>query len=167
MKSLLFIFFISFQSIGIAHTYYFGFAEIEYNDITQKFESTLIFTAHDLELAMNNEGIAINELSKISTDTSLFSQVEKYINKGFIINSGIESCKMSIVGFEVLLNGSVNFYLESTRIEIENEIAIYFDLLMDEYPEQQNKASFTHRSQTKTVPFLVGQKNQTIKLENT
>ena len=167
MKSLLFILFISFSSAVSAHTYYFGFAEVEYNDITQKFESTLILTAHDMELSMNSNAIEINELNDINSDSSLFFQVENYINDGFIIISGTETCNMNVIGFEVLLNGTVNFYLESSKIEIDKEITIYFHLLMDEFPDQQNKVSFSYRNQTKTVPFISGQKKQTIKLENT
>jgi len=38
-----------------AHDYYFAFAEVEYNEISKRFEGTIIFTTHDLEKSIQKD----------------------------------------------------------------------------------------------------------------
>ena len=159
------ILFLGMQSTCFAHKYYFGFAEVEYNDISKKFETTIIVTTHDLEIALENDGVNVGKLNELGTDASKLITLEKYINKRFSIHSGTNNCEMKIVGHQTMLNGSVHFFLESTPIEINESIEVHFDLLMDEFQEQQNKITFYYQDKTFTVPFITNERNQIINLE--
>ena len=48
----------------MAHEYFFSFAEMEYNDITRKFEITISLTTHDLEKIYEKKGGETIDLAK-------------------------------------------------------------------------------------------------------
>lgn len=147
-----------------AHKYYFGFAEVQYNFFSQRFEATLTVTAHDLEMAFSAKNNEIGNLETIDSTQSVI--ITNYINSSFELKSGGNSCDFIIIGHETKLTGEVHFYLESTQIEIKESIEVEFDILMDTYKEQQNKITFYHLKRAYTVPFTQGNKKQTIQLEN-
>ena len=92
--------------------------------------------------------------------------VEKYINEKLSISNGTEGCEFKIIGHESLLTGTVNFYLESTEIQISNTIKVEFKVLMEHYEFQQNKMTLYYSGQPYTLAFTQGAKTQTIQLEN-
>ena len=50
MKTIIgFLFIICNSFASMAHEYFFSFAEMEYNDVTRKFEITITATTHDIE----------------------------------------------------------------------------------------------------------------------
>jgi Domain of unknown function (DUF6702) len=155
---------LSLHSTSFAHKYYFGFAEVEYDFFTQRFEATLTVTAHDLELALSKKGGPEFDLE--SSDSLQSITIENYINDNFAIQSGESKCTFKLVGQETELNGNVNFYLESTEIAIKNTITVEFKILMGYYKEQQNKITLYYKEKPYTLAFTRGEQKQTIQLEN-
>lgn len=152
------------HSTSFAHQYYFGFAEVEYDYFTQRFEATLTVTAHDLELALNKNGTPAGDLEALDSTQKII--VEKYINSRFKIRSNDNSCTFSLVGHETELTGNINFYLESSEISIEKNIDVEFVVLMDSYEQQQNKITLYYLERAYTLAFTQGTQKQTIQIEN-
>lgn len=162
MKYLIFSFLLTLSLHANAHEFFFGFAEVEYNDMSRTFEATLVFTAHDVEKCV--EGLNIPEGSETSSDDIL--KLSEYINKTFSISCGNNSVNWSIVGVESFLNGTVNIYIISQEIEITNELNIKFNSLMERFENQQNKITLLFRGESFTKAFLKNDYNKTIKLES-
>ena len=153
------------SSHSFSHDYFFAFAEVKYNDFSNKIESTLTISSHDLEVALKDEELFIKPIEEIRNGSKAFSQVESYLLKHFKINSK-EKCSLKLIGIETLLSGVTNFYFESTEFSIDEYITFSFDLLMKSHQEQQNKVTFYFRGKTFTKPFLDNKRTHTIKLVN-
>ena len=149
-------------SFANAHQYFFSFAEVEYNDVTEKFEATITATTHDLERSMSDE---LSTAIVLDDSDEHYMAIEHYLNGHFRIETGTVKGKFTVVGHEISLNGTVNFYLESAPIKMGKIIRFTFDLLMDNYPDQQNKITFYHRGRSYTRPFHEADRSQTINLE--
>jgi len=157
------VFLISFSSFG--HTYFFGFSELEYNEISQKFECTIIASTHDLQRALDQNDVKSGDLTMLSPNSGKFRAVETYLNTHFKVwTKGLVRFRM--IGNEVSMNGTTSFYLESEVTGIDSEVKISFDLLMDSYQQQQNKITLKYRGNNYTKTFLYTERVQTITLEN-
>lgn len=163
--SLLFVFLMSVM-ISNAHEYYFAFAEMEYKSDTKKLELTLIVSTHDIEHWLQNKGVKVKELENHTKDLTLLKEFETKLLSGFNVSYEKNNIPIKIIGYEVLNNGLSNFYFTSEIIEIKNQFSVRFDLLMDDYPEQQNKLTFIYRGKKQTFPFLQTTREQFIKLED-
>ena len=174
MKNFLFILFFLTSSISNAHDYFFAFAEVEYNEMNGKIESTISMTSHDFERYLQKQKLIQTNLNSCLNDSISMQNIEIELNKHFNVNmnSGIEnsildgneSINFRLEGFEIQLTGIVQFYLSSTIYRPKAHLEITFDLLMDEYPEQQNKLTFIFRNQKKTVVFIPSMRSQIIDL---
>lgn len=158
---LVFILFSSIQSY--AHEYFFAFAEVEYNSETQKIEATLTVSTHDLEHALKNANLTIGEIEDAKKGTPEFDIIEKYLLEHFKITSS-KICHLKMIGYEVSLKGTTDFYFESEKTTIGDTITFSFDLLMQQYQKQQNKVTFYYQNKSYTRPFLYNQRVQIIKL---
>lgn len=147
-----------------AHNYYFAFAEIEFNEKTSRLEISLESAGHDVETALQDAGVLIQELTDHLTDTVMMRQIEKVINQQFQISSA-QKCELHLIGFEVKPNGLTYFYLESTPITLTNELTIQFDWLMASFPEQQNKVTLRYKQQKYTAVFMPRRNRETIQLQ--
>ena len=165
MRALVFLILFVGAFSANAHEYYFAFAEVEYNDVTQKFESTLIVSTHDLEIILERDSIMTREISEIDADQSEYCTLEKYLNEHFTIETNNHKCVFKLIGIESNLNGTTNFYFESEEINIGLSIDFRFDLMMDHFKEQNNKLTFYFRGKNYTYSFLAAQTKQTFKSE--
>ena len=154
------------SSISYGHDYFFGFAEVEYNDITQEFEATLTVSTHDLENILLSDNVIEHKLDTEKMDAQELNAIEKYLLTYFSISTESRECKFKLIGYDVHNNGSANFYFESEAIELGTEIEFQFDLLMNQFQEQQNKITLYYRNKNYTFPFRYNQRKQTFKLEN-
>lgn len=145
-----------------AHDYYFAFAEVEYNENSKKLETTLTISTHDLEAAINKEGIVIGDISEIEKGSKHFQILEEYLLKHFQIKSKT-TAKFNLLGFVISLKGVTEFYLESDVVEIQSQIVVFYDLLMNHNKNQQNKITFYYKRESYTRPFLFSNRTQTIK----
>lgn len=146
-----------------AHDFYFGFAEMEYNTITQKIEMTLTVTTHDFERSMEAKGKKIDNIASIQDNE--VNWVTDYINEHLQIKSGDARSTFHYVGHEVTLEGTTYFYFESDIIALAKEMDVTFDVLMETYTQQQNKLTFYYEDRTLTAAFTRMNQTQTIYFE--
>lgn len=158
------------SSFSFGHEYFFAFAEVEYNEMDRKLEATLTLTTHDLERYLQERNVIQKDLKSALEDSLSLISIERELNQHFKLDfakensimDGVELLKFDLEGFDTHLTGTIQLYL-SMRInqELQNMV-ITFDLLMDEYPEQQNKLTFIYRDQKKTYLFLPSKRTQPI-----
>jgi hypothetical protein len=149
-----------------AHEFFFAFAEVEYKKTSGVIETTLIVTTHDFEKWLHNNGWDGKDLNSSVDDSLSLLFFENEINNHFQISSDIhEKVKMQLIGYENLLIGTTQFYLRA-EVEPIQLINFKFDLMMDMFPEQQNKLNFIHKEREikTTLEFLPSRKEQGIDL---
>lgn len=165
MKTLLLIVFIvAMPLVSQAHDYFFSFVEMEYNAVSQRIEATLTVTTHDFERALEENGTPIGNMASISKEE--IEIIEKYVNAHFTVKSGDQKSVLKFMGNEVSMDGTSNWYFESESIDFQEELSIRYDLLMDDFPEQQNKVTLYHMGQTYTAAFTPMNKTKQIYIEN-
>jgi hypothetical protein len=160
-----------------AHPYFFAFAEVEYNELSQSLEATIIASAHDLENELKENKIISTALDEARKNNKEYFAINAFLNKHFCIHS-VDSLSLvtldsalppqlefNLDGFEVLLNGEVQFYLSAKIAHSTDQFYVKFDLLMDKFPEQQNKLTMRYRNSKNTFNFLTTTKSQFIRLE--
>lgn len=165
MKFVLGLFFILISSSSFSHEYFFAFAEMEYNDITRKFEITISVTTHDLEKVYEkNNDVKLN-LQEYESNSKTSELMIAYFKRHFELKTENSTCKLNLVGYESSLNGITNFYFESDEIDITPTLLLKNDILMDEFPNQQNKITLYHQSKSYTYDFLSHERTKTIILD--
>lgn len=166
MKSL-WIIFLLFASVNTAsaHNYYFGFAEMQYNETNQTLETTVVLSAHDLEDILLKNGSITTSLEYLTSDASAIAAVAKEVLKGFELKIGNKSIAFECLGFDITKNGMINVYLLGKDITLGKELNITFACLMDVFPEQQNKITFIKDSKKYTAVFLPHQKSAVISIQ--
>ena len=152
-----------------AHNSYFAFAEIEYKEKESKIEATVVLTAHDFEEFLKNSKRIKSTLENALADSVEAVAVLTEINQHFAISSGLtEFSKNQIMlnydGYQLLLNGNIEFYFSARNILPQTAFTIHFDLLMDFFPEQQNKLTLIYRTKKRTCVFLRNTPIQSIEL---
>lgn len=166
MKNILLILFCGFQTLAFSHDFFFAFAELEYNDISQQFEASVSVSSHDLERVFDENQWSIDDLELRDKNPDNFAAISEWLLEQFKISSNNKPVDFTIIGCEIELNGMIHFYLESTPTEVFNTISVQFDLLMSDFPEQQNKLTLYYRDQTITQSFLQNAFVHKIRLEN-
>ena len=164
MTRIVFLLSLFFCFHAYGHEYYFSFAELGYNDMTEKFEVTLSVSTHDLESAINSNSVLIKDIMLVTDNSPEFLLIEQYLMKHFKVSTS-NDVKFSLIGHETSMNGTSNFYFESKPAAINGHIDVLFDLLIDIYQEQQNKITFYYHGESYTRPFNYDIKEQYIKLE--
>lgn len=161
MKHVLFVFLILSSSYSFAHDYFFAFAEVEYDEYNARVEATVVMTTHDFESYLRKKNIITKELSYYKNDSLILKQVESEILKHFSIsNSSVGA--FSLEGFEIELTGMIQVYLTAPILSPAEGLDIQFDLLMDEFKEQQNKLTFIYRDQKTSYVYLQNKRSQHI-----
>lgn len=153
VRSALFILILLLSAPLMAHEYYFGFAEVEYNDFSQQFEITLTLSAHDTEKVFKEQNIFNKALEQLSDDPKGQYNIVKYLSEHFQLISNSEPLSMELDGSEVMKNGVVNFYLHSSPTEFKENLECRFDLFMDVFPDQENKITLLHKGKSSTIAF--------------
>jgi hypothetical protein len=145
--------------------------------MNRSLEATIIASAHDIEIFLNESGVISKSLNEAKKNKKEYYAINDFINKNFSVHEAdslsdfavnsslLPQLEFILDGFEVLLNGDIQFYL-STKIQNPiNQFHIKFDLLMDKFPEQQNKLTFRFRNKKLTHNYLTTNRIQLIKLE--
>lgn len=162
-KTFLFLAFACLSVAANAHEYFFAFAEVNYNETESILEATIISSAHETEDALNLSGIEIKELEDHYKDETMKSKLEEFILSGFSMVQNNKHVLFKLIGFEVDSRGMVNFYFKSEKVTSPSEYAVTFDLLMNQFPTQQNKILFTYNKKTVTAIFLANKRTEIIK----
>ncbi len=148
-----------------AHEYYFAFGEVEYNPTTKKLEISLEISAHDLEFDMQKSGIILDKhIENQSGNADFKKQLETHIAKGFVISIDDSPITLTVIGFDVMATGLVYVYAESEPVDLNKSIAFKFDLLMESFPNQQNKITFIRNNEKQTAVFLPTKPTEVITL---
>lgn len=165
MKRILFLAaFLLSAMYSHAHEYFFAFAEIEYRQSSRCFEITIEGSAHDVKDVLVASGVEIRNLEEQSHDSAVKQQLENFVTAGFQMSSGNKECSLHLIGYEVLPNGLIYFYLTSDPIELNTTVEIRFDWLMDDFPQQQNKITLIIHGKKNTAVFLPHQRKTSISL---
>jgi hypothetical protein len=151
------------SSASWGHQYFFAFAEVEYNEMAQKFEGSVVATAHDFEFALMNSHGLQTKLEKIAANSSDVKIMEIYLNKFLTLRYGCSlyssdidaycSADWSIESFQIMKNGTIELYFSAPADHVYSLIQVDFRFLMDAFPEQQNKLTFIYREDRKTQSF--------------
>ena len=168
MRHLLVLFALGLTSLVRAHEFYFAFAEMEFNEMESRFELTITATTHDVERSLTEKGLLVAGGKWNNQDTVLLQVLEKDINRHFelTLQGAEEKLHFTLEGFETELTGITRFYLSSpSPVASLFSMHIFFDFLMDTFPDQQNKLTFIYRGHKQTVAFLPSKKTQTITFE--
>jgi hypothetical protein len=164
-KLKIYFFFILISNVSFAHNYYFSFSEVEYNDFCGCFETSLTVTTHDIEQVLRKKNLLNKNLETSLTDNILKQGIEELINEGLQISTGGKKVALHLEGNDIGINGLTTFYLSSKPIILFDEIIFEYNLLMNEFPEEQNKLTFIFRGEKTTMNFITNQFTHSIKLE--
>jgi len=166
MKKLFAVFaFFSVLFSATAHEYYFAFGEVEYNESSRKLEITLEINAHDLEFDLKKSGTVLNgHIEEQAQNPNFKKQLELYLTQGFKITNDDLALTLTLLGFDVMPNGLLYAYLESQPVELNKRVFFTFDLLMESFPDQQNKVTFIRNKQKQTAVFLASKPSEMITL---
>jgi hypothetical protein len=148
-----------------AHAFFFAYAEVSIDEVGQRIESTLIATTHDLELVFEKENITKLTLEKALNNEASKQHIESFLNRFFYFEKGLTRSKFKIDGYEIKREGTIELYISSEWQESITETLFTFNLLMNNFPEQQNKALIIWRNLKKTMEFLPNNSQQLIRFE--
>ncbi len=138
-----------------AHDFFFAFAEIQYNQTSKKLEISIEATAHDVEYALKTQGITFKKHLENETKNNTFKKVfERYLQAEFQLYLTEKQIALQLIGFEIMPDGQLFAYLESESFDLKGEFSMDFHLLMNEFPQQQNKVIFTAFGKTMHAVFL-------------
>ena len=161
MKQILFVLLLLSSTYSFSHDYFFAFAEVEYDEYNARVEATLVMTTHDFESYLKKNNIITKELSFYKNDSLVLKQVETEILKHFsLISESVGA--LTLEGFEIELTGMIQVYLTAPILSPSEGLDIQFDLLMDEFKEQQNKLTFIYRDQKTSYVYLQNKRSQHI-----
>jgi hypothetical protein len=158
--------------VSYAHEFFFAFAEVEYNEVNGRFEVSITATTHDLDKQLRAVDAQFKGLQQASGDSLSYALVESELNKHFSfsflqensIMDGTNAFYFQLDGIETQLNGTVVLYLSAASRTVNDKMEVTFDLLMEQFPEQQNKLTFIYRGKKSTLVFLPNQRTQLIEL---
>lgn len=162
--AFLFFIFCVTASVASAHSYFFAFAELDYNASTRQLEISIEAAAHDVVDALQDEGVLIEDLEKHLQDSAMLLAIEHYINSGLQIHLTGGKPSLHLLGMEIKPNGLAYFYLYSDAFDPGNKLDISFDWLMDHFPEQQNKITLRYNENKYTAVFMPHRRRETIEL---
>jgi hypothetical protein len=150
-----------------SHNAYFSFTELAYNEINGRFEASISVTTHDLEKALQQRGIIRKGLEYYQNDTltlnKVYAEILNHFQIDFSKNPNFHST-LKIDGFEIMKTGLVYFYASMEVPEHVDSFQVTYDLLMDEYAEQQNKLTFIQQENKSTYIFTVEKPNTFIEI---
>jgi hypothetical protein len=147
-----------------SHSYYFGFAEIQYNEINHTLETTIVLSAHDLEDVLMKSQAIDKSLEFLINDSLANLEIEKFILNSFELGFDNQKANFHLLGYEISKTGMIQIYLLAENVVLKEKIDITFSTMMDVYEVQQNKLTFLQNNKKQTLVFLQNQKSSVINL---
>ena len=167
MKALVSFYFIFSLFYCFSHNSYFSFSELTYNELNGRFEASISMTTHDLEHVLQQRGIIKKSIEYYQTDTVTLHKVYTEILNHFQITfseSLHSNFSLKMDGFEIMKTGLIYFYASMQVREEIHSFQVTYDLLMNEYTEQQNKLTFNYRGNKSTYVFTPEKRNSLIEI---
>jgi hypothetical protein len=129
-----------------AHEFYFSFAEMQYNAQSKRYEVSIRATGHDVEDFLKSKGEDLPSLEGCIGNPIAENVLERFITQYFKVLVHDKALNFTLIGLEVNIKDEVIFYLKSNALEKPDAIEVTYDLLMDYFPDQQNKLTlFTEK----------------------
>ena len=155
------------SSFGFSHDYYFGFAEMSYNETNKTLETTIILSEHDFENILLKAQKINKSLEYLEKDSSIIRIVEQEILKNFEVSNAKDSIPYNFesIGFQVMPNGLIQIYLLARNVEPFSALNITFACLMEQFPAQQNKMTFIKKRKKFTAVFLSNRPTAILKID--
>lgn len=147
-----------------SHNYYFGFAEMQYNEINHTLETTIVLSAHDFETILLKSNTISKSLEYLTHDSLALAAVEAHVLSSFKVHFEGKIANFHLLGFEISSTGMIQIYLLSENIFLDKEIDITFSTMMDVFEVQQNKLTFIQNNNKQTAVFMQNQKSSVIHL---
>lgn len=154
-KILLLIGAISLSAMVFSHDYHFAFLEMEYYPTEQQFQASLKVTAHDLAFITSKKHGQDFTMDQILRTDSLRLELEQYLLSGFNLYQNTQQVYFKVDGHELNENGDLIVYLSSEEIARSGLLKIYFPLLSEYFPDQQNKVDFLKQGKHHILTFLL------------
>ena len=124
-------------------------------------------SAHDMELVLQRNYINEGAIEDVKVDLNAQQMTLQYISSHFQLSNGEERAILEFQGMEITQDGIVHFYISSKPIEISDALEVRFDLLMDEFEQQENKTTILYRGKSYTEAFPAKDRTRhKIKLED-
>jgi hypothetical protein len=149
-----------------SHSYYFGFAEMQYNEINHTLETTIVLSAHDLEDVLMKSNAIDKSLEFLINDSLANLEIEKFVLKSFQVEFDEQKADFHLLGYEISATGMIQIYLLAENVFITEKLKITFSTMMDVFESQQNKLTFIQNNHKQTAVFLQNQKSSLIYLKN-
>lgn len=164
---LLSLVFCSSSLLGLSHDYYFGFAEMSYNETNKTLETTIILSEHDFENILLKAQKIKKSLEYLEKDSLTIKIVEQEILKNFSVSDAKDSIpfRFESIGFQVMSTGLIQIYLVAHHVEPFSALNIKFACLMEQFPDQQNKMTFIKKRKKFTVVFLPNRPSSILKID--
>lgn len=147
------IFSLSFVFMSF-HEYFFGFAELQYNEETHKIEVSIAVTGHDFEQYLEEKEIEIPSLEECVGQKIHLNKIEDEIRNGFQVYDGKDLLRLDLLGMEINNKDQAIFYLSSRELKKPESLVVRFDLLMNYYIKQQNKLTVFNDGKKEFYAFL-------------
>jgi len=166
MKSFLILILALFATgFSHSHNYYFGFAEMQYNEVNRTMETTIVLSAHDLEEILLKKSVIGQSLEYLQKDSTSISAVAKEILKDFNVSLDGKALSFEPFGFEITRNGLINIYLLARNVSPGKALEVSFTCLMDVFPDQQNKLTYIKGTEKLTAVFLPAKKSAVLQIQ--
>lgn len=132
------------------HPFYISLTDMVYNETNQTIEIAQKIFWDDLEEALSNKsGDRINFLSPEKPE-ALDLLIEEYLLTHNAILIQGDTLTLRYLGHEVEADAAW-FYMESEKIPSPDQVTIYNNLLIDDFPQQQNIINFYKNRNPKSL----------------
>ncbi len=153
------------SSYCVAHDSYYSFAELRYNKANHRLEASISLTIHDFEKALQKKGIIKKALEFYKDDSISLNRIYTEVLNHFKLSFDGDQSGFVMEGFELMKNGTVFFYASALFHGDQTQFDITFDLLMNEYPDQQNKLTFSYEGNKTTYLFTSKKRKESIEIQ--
>lgn len=142
-KLFLSVIFSGVAAIAAAHTYFFGFTEINLNQQSKHLEVIHQFTAHDIE----NVIAEIKQIHFSPEHPQYDEFIQQYIEQNFVLKEKNKEISLHWIGSEVK-RGQLFAYQESVNENFFTKLLVKNTILTNTYPKQVNTVNYQNLGST-------------------
>lgn len=157
--NFIFVLFISLKLF--VHPFYISLTEIRYNEQNKSLEIAQKIFWDDLEVALESLHKTKINFLKPDNQEQLEEMIAAYLLKHNQIIVNNQKVKLAYVGFEVEEDAAW-FYLEAQRVSTPKRVEIQSDILIEDFPGQQNIINFFVGNKPKSLILQKGKERGTL-----
>ncbi|GHB40471.1 DUF6702 family protein [Mongoliitalea lutea] len=156
-----FIFVLLFSFQLLSHPFYISLTEIRYNERQKSLEIAQKIFWDDLEVALGELHQTKVNFLKPESQEQLEQMIEGYLLKHNQIIVNNQQVKLAYLGYEVEEDAAW-FYMEAQRVSAPKKVVIQSDILIEQFPGQQNIINFFVGSRPKSLILQKGKERGTL-----